>query len=226
MEIRESKEGDVVMLSLEGSVRGSEETNALETSLASTLKAGARLLVVDCAGAGQLTSGAVRVLLSTSRRLDRAGGRLVLCGVAGKLKKAFSVSGVDKDFIVVPTREEGLQRVLEPVPLRTPKAKTSPPRVEAKEETPPARAEGGSSTVAADVPAAVAPPASIVQTRTPAKARTPSAPERRDALATVLLDTLGVRIVRPKAALSSRAVRVDLDALADNVLAALRVGRH
>ena len=55
MEIRESSEGDVVMISLEGSVRGSEETNALETSLASTLKAGARLLVVDCAAAGQLT---------------------------------------------------------------------------------------------------------------------------------------------------------------------------
>ena len=116
MEIREFREGDVLVLAPDGSVAGIEETSAIETKLGTALKAGFRLLVLDCAAVGQLTSAAIRILLMTSRKLDRTEGRLVLCGMNAKLKKAFSISGFDKDFTVVATREEALQRVLEPVP--------------------------------------------------------------------------------------------------------------
>ena len=118
MEIREFREGDVLVLAPDGSVAGSEETSAIETKLGTSLKAGFRLLVLDCAAVGQLSSAAIRILLMTSRKLDRTEGRLVLCGMNAKLKKAFSISGFDKDFTVVATREEALQRVLEPVQPR------------------------------------------------------------------------------------------------------------
>src|SRR5262249_21682485 len=99
----------------------SEETSALEAKLGTALKAGRRLLVFDCSAAGQLTSSALRVLLLTSRKLDRTEGRLVLCGMNARLTKAFSISGFDKDVTVVATREGGLLRVREPVVPRAPR---------------------------------------------------------------------------------------------------------
>ena len=77
MEIRELTEGDVRILVPDGSVTAGEETSAIEARLDATLKAGVTRVLVDCAAVKQLTSGAVRVLLMTSRRLDRLGGRLV-----------------------------------------------------------------------------------------------------------------------------------------------------
>jgi anti-anti-sigma factor len=146
MEIRESKEGDVLVLAPDGSLAGTEETSALEARLAAALKGGTRLLVMDCAGVGQMASTAIRALLQTSRKLGRAQGRLVLCRMNAKVQKAFSVSGFDKDFTVVATLEEALARVSEPVckaPSQTVKAraaKVAAPSVPA-EPTPPAGAD-------------------------------------------------------------------------------------
>src|SRR5215469_10300938 len=118
MEIHEIKDGDALVLAPDNSITDSEETSALEAKLATALKSGCRLLVFDCTAARQLTSSALRVLLLTSRKLDRTEGRLVLCGMNTRLTKAFSISGFDKDVTVVPTREGALQRVREPVPAR------------------------------------------------------------------------------------------------------------
>jgi anti-anti-sigma factor len=221
MEIREIREGDVLVLAPDGGVAGSEETNALETKLATTLKTGFRQVVVDCSTVGQLTSAAVRVLLMTSRRLDRTGGRLVLCAMRAKLKKAFSISGFDKDFSVAATREEALQRVLEPVPPQTPK----PPRT-----TKAAAPKGGTRKGAVqappqpDVPAAV-PETPVVQTPAAAPVPidpTPPAPDFRDALTTILLKALGGRVLRPDGARPGNTAPPNLDALASGILAALR----
>src|SRR5215831_16233039 len=121
MEIHEITDGDVLVLAPDASITDSEETSALEAKLGTALKAGRRLLVFDCSAAGQLTSSALRVLLLTSRKLDRTEGRLVLCGMNARLTKAFSVSGFDKDVTVVATREGALLRVREPVVPRAPR---------------------------------------------------------------------------------------------------------
>ncbi len=81
MEIHEIKDADVVVLAPDSSISDSEEISALEVKLGTALKAGGRLVVFDCAAAGQLTSSALRVLLLASRKLDRTEGRLVLCGM-------------------------------------------------------------------------------------------------------------------------------------------------
>jgi anti-anti-sigma factor len=128
MEIRESREGDVLVLAPDGSLAGTEETSALEARLAAALKGGTRLLVMDCAGVGQMASTAIRALLQTSRKLGRGQGRLVLCRMNAKVQKAFSVSGFDKDFTVVATLEGALERVAEPVckaPSQTARARAA-----------------------------------------------------------------------------------------------------
>ena len=54
MDIREFREGDVLILAPDGAIAGIEETSAIETRLNASLKAGFRMVVLDCANVGQL----------------------------------------------------------------------------------------------------------------------------------------------------------------------------
>jgi anti-anti-sigma factor len=213
MEIREFREGDVLVLAPEGNMAGSEETSVIEMKLGTVLKVGFRLLVLDCAGVGQLTGAAIRVLLMTSRKLDRAEGRLVLCEMNAKVKKAFLISGFDKDFNVVATRKEALQRVLEPLQPRPPRS--------AKR----AADAGAPRLVVIESPLDAALPTPAVQTSSPVQVGLPpSEPDLREALADALLDALGVYVCPSEPARSGCAVGSDPHVLARRILAALRVG--
>jgi anti-anti-sigma factor len=207
MEIRESQDGDVRVFAPDGSLAGSEETSALDTKLGAAVKGGALRLVIDCTAVGQLTSAAIRVLLQVSRKLDRTDGRLVLCGMNAKVRKAFVISGFDKDFTVVATREEAVQRVLESVRPTPRTARVAPAR---------AAAEAGAP--AEPAPIAPAEPSPADAPPTP-----PPAPDPREAMAVALLDALGVHVLLPGAAGSGGAAPPDLEALAGGLLAALRV---
>jgi anti-anti-sigma factor len=216
MEIREFREGDVLVLAPDGSLAGSDETGALETKMGAALKAGTRLLVVDCAGVGQLTSAAIRALLQASRKLGRTAGRLVLCGMNAKVQKAFSISGFDKDFTVVATREEALRRVTQPVrPVPSRTAAASPAKGAVGVEPIPVVQEAPQVAVQPSPVAKDLAPASVA----PAQAPSPPAPDPREAMAAALLDALGVH---PGVARSGSAAPPGLDALANGVLAALR----
>jgi anti-anti-sigma factor len=226
MDIREFREGDVLVLAPDGSVTGTEDTNAIDSKLGSTLKAGFRLLVLDCTAVGQLTSAAIRVLLQTSRKLDRTEGRLVLCAMNAKLTRAFSISGFDKDFTVVATREEALRRVLEPAPRR-PVRKERPPAAEpaASVEVPVAPPAAVEPPPAAEVPADVGSRTASVDSIVPDPVVPADSPgqDRREAAARVLLHALHVRVRRFDGADVSRSgAPSNLDELAGGLLAALR----
>jgi anti-anti-sigma factor len=211
MEIRESTEGGVRVLAPDGSVAGLEETGTLESKLGAAIKAGALRLVIDCSAAGQLNSAAIRILLQVSRKLDRTDGRLVLCGMNAKVRKVFLISGFDKDFTVVATREEALQRVLESARLAPRTARVAPAREAAEEQAPPAPPEAAPIAASAGPVPASAPPTS------------PPPPDPREALAAALLDALGVHAVHPASARLGGAALPDLETLANGVLAAVRV---
>lgn len=208
MEIREAREGDVVVLVPDASVTGNDETRAIEAKLEATIKAGAKLLVVDCGAIKQLTSAAVRVLLAVSRRLDRTGGRLVLCDMNAQLKKAFTISGVEKDFTVLATRAEAVQRVREPA------APARPAKSDAAAPTPPPTPVPSPAPAPPDspAPAAVAVPAEM------------PAAMVYEALAVRLLEALGVPSMSVAADRVRGGARPGLETLADGLLEALHAG--
>jgi anti-anti-sigma factor len=258
MEIRELREDDVLVLAPDGSIASREETSALETKFGTSLKAGSRRLVFDCTAVGELTSAAIRVLLLSSRKLDRTEGRLVLCGMNAKLTKAFSISGFDRDFTVVTTREEALQRVREPVPPRPARksSKASAPAPASAVEAPVSVSEKPSAAVSnvpndttAPAVAAAAPVAAAVAVVAPAEPSAPAEPVKteaaktesaetepaeteapaadgREAIADALIETLGARVAPVTRDASVHSLdAASLDALADGLLAALRVGQ-
>jgi anti-anti-sigma factor len=239
MDIREAREGDVVVLSPDGSLAGTEETSALESKLALVQAAGARFLVIDCTSVGQLASVAIRALLVASRKLGRSRGRLVLYGVNAKVRKAFAISGFDKDFTLLQTREEALERVLEPVaPVARPVGRgRSAPITTADQPAPalreplvpaaeaPTGAAKASARAAAPGPPAAEPGAPGAEAAAAVPAAPPPAVDDRGALADALLAALGARVVRAPAPPGATASSKELEAAAEAVLAALGAGR-
>jgi anti-anti-sigma factor len=230
MDIREAREGEVVVLSPDGSLAGTEETSALEAKLAAVQKAAGRYLVIDCTSVGQLTSVAIRALLVTSRKLGRSQGRLVLFGMNAKVRKAFAISGFDKDFTILQTREEALERVLEPVAPSVKAARRSPasPAAPAPEAAAPAvEASAKPEPVPAAVPAPATGPAPGGSRRADSEGRASRpAEDPREALADALLDALGVRTRRPAAVGLAAARAGELEATADVLLTALGAKRR
>jgi anti-anti-sigma factor len=248
MDFRESREGDVVVIWPDGSLAGAEETSALESKLAAVQKAGARQFVIDCSGVGQLTSAAIRVLLLTTRKLGRSQGRLVLCGMNAKVRKAFAISGFDKDFTILATREEAVQRVVEavvpadkarrvrppspgtaepgPVPAAEPATPNQPEALAAPSQpAPPVPPEPGrepAGTRHADDAGRVSGPATA--THAEQASRLAGEPDPRQAQANALLDALGVRVLRP-ATTGSGGARAELEMVADALLSALGARR-
>jgi anti-anti-sigma factor len=180
MEIKEERAGDVLVLAPDGNLSTSEECRALDERLSAALAAGARFLVVDFARVGHLTAASLRALLLTSRKLARLRGRIVLCNMTPKVQKAFTISGFDRDFTVLPTREAAVTVVLQPV-------------------APPAKAAGRGALPATSSPPA--PPTSPTASATPTPAALPTtAPEHTAPLISPPVDPVPTESVRALAA--------------------------
>lgn len=210
MEIKEERAGDVLVLAPDGDLSTSEDCHALEQRLSAALSAGTRFLVLDCARVGHLTSPALRALLLASRKLGRLKGRLVLCGMAPKVQKAFSISGFDRDFTVVPAREAAITAAMQPVaataasapkraPSSAPLAPASPPAPYPTAASPPEPPPAATPAVPPAVPAAP-----------------PPAPDPRLAVAARLLAALGAAPAAQPLPAPADAAR--LDSLAASLL--------
>jgi anti-anti-sigma factor len=115
MDIHETKVGDAVVLEPEGNLTTNPDAQALERKITSLVNNQVRQIVIDGGQVGQIGSGAVRVLLLVTRKMDRQGGRVVLCALSEKVRAAFKISGFDKDLTIVGSRREALDRVAQPV---------------------------------------------------------------------------------------------------------------
>jgi anti-anti-sigma factor len=229
MEIREVQEGDVLVLAPDGNLASADDCSALEAKLVAVLKKGVRFIVVDCADVVQLRAPAIRALLQASRKLGRAEGRVVLCAMNAKVQKAFAISGFDRDFTVVPSREDAVRRVVEPVGVASPRPLTTVPGSPARAEDAPAVAPPvgpGPEVEPAPGPAVGPPPAHDIPVVVGPSSDAPPAGALAgppfEALVTALLGALGGREDRlPAAARPDGAAPTDVNVLAGLVLAAL-----
>ncbi len=106
MEIGQAREGDLVILSPEGDVSTPQDCAAIERAVNAAVGGGARSIVLDCTKAAQVGATAIRLLLLSQKRLTVQRGCLVLCGLSAATRKAFAISGFDRDFTIVATRQE------------------------------------------------------------------------------------------------------------------------
>ena len=115
MEIKDSKNGDVRVLSLAGSV---DTRSALDFDrhVQKLLDEGARRFVVDFERVELLTSSGLRVLLKLAKTVEGGGG-LVLCSLNDHTRSVLDISGLTRFFRTAPSRDAALDKLPTPVEI-------------------------------------------------------------------------------------------------------------
>ena len=107
IEIRRNDRDSAAVIELQGrlDITSSPE---LEAAANEILANGQGTLVIDCSGLKYISSSGLRVLLIAARQFSAAGGRLVLCGVSGHIRKVFDISGFSSIFTIKETQDEAV----------------------------------------------------------------------------------------------------------------------
>lgn len=84
----------------------------LEQRLTALLAGGERRLVVDFSGVEYISSAGLRVFLVLAKRLRDLKGRLVLCGMAEPVRQVFHLAGFMPLFLVEPSQDRALARLV------------------------------------------------------------------------------------------------------------------
>jgi len=75
----------------------------LESTFARQLEDNHVRLIVDMSAVSYISSGGLKVLVSTWRKTQKAGGNLLLAGLTSRVYKVFEISGFDSLFTITPT---------------------------------------------------------------------------------------------------------------------------
>ena len=107
IEIRRNDRDSAAVIELHGrlDITSSPE---LEAAANEILANGQCALVIDCAGLKYISSSGLRVLLIAARQFSAVGGRLVLCGVSGHIRKVFDISGFSSIFTIKESQDEAV----------------------------------------------------------------------------------------------------------------------
>ena len=107
MEMKSTKEGDVLIFEPEGRIHG---TNArdVETAFLDKVRGGELVILVDFSEVDFISSAGLRVLLMVAKEVKARSGRIELCSMRDYLKEVFEVSGFNAIFQIHEARSDGL----------------------------------------------------------------------------------------------------------------------
>jgi len=108
LNIKSQPEGGAFALSFEGHL-DTKTAKSAEDALDGALAAGQTKIAIDFAKLEYISSVGLRVLLSTMKKLKKAGGKLHLAGMNPTVKEVFDISGFSNIFTIFGTRAEALQ---------------------------------------------------------------------------------------------------------------------
>ncbi len=101
MEIKQERDGDVVIVRLSGRLDSSAAPSA-EEKLSGALTGQPPRLAVDMSGLDYISSAGLRVLLVVAKKVQQQKGKVALCGLAANVREVFTVSGFDSIFAIEP----------------------------------------------------------------------------------------------------------------------------
>jgi anti-sigma B factor antagonist len=89
----------------------SESAPAIENELKKIAGEHPESVLFDFSHTGYIASAGLRVLLSTTRTLMKAGGAVALSSLAPQVRQVFEIAGFTKIFSIYDTREEALRHL-------------------------------------------------------------------------------------------------------------------
>ncbi len=113
MEIRKSKEGEVVVIEPEGRI-DTTSAHDFEQAVVSELNEGSRCFVVDFSSVEYISSAGLRVLLMLAKRLGGEDEKLALCSMNEHVQEVFSIAGFTSVFSIVSNRIQALKELAAP----------------------------------------------------------------------------------------------------------------
>lgn len=109
LEVTDTREGEVVVLALKG---------RLDTATAADFDFAAEphtdkptRLLVDLAGVQYVSSAGLRVFLMLAKKLQKAQGKFVLCGLNSTVREVFDLAGFSKILQIEADRAAGINRL-------------------------------------------------------------------------------------------------------------------
>jgi anti-sigma B factor antagonist len=107
MEIQESTQDGVLILSIAGRLDSATSPN-FEESLLGSIKSGTTRLVLDFGPLEYISSAGLRVLLKATRELKSTDGVMVICSVRDYIQEVFDLSGFSSVFTMTGSLEDAL----------------------------------------------------------------------------------------------------------------------
>ncbi|MFH1562442.1 MAG: STAS domain-containing protein [Nitrospirota bacterium] len=107
MEINIKDIQEISVVKVSGRIDASTATN-LENELNGLITSGKIKIVINFSGVEYISSGGLRVLLSTAKELKKKDGNLRLCQMEANVYKVFKLAGFTAIFNIYETEDEAL----------------------------------------------------------------------------------------------------------------------
>ena len=89
----------------------SDSAPAIETELKKIVEQRPKSVVFDFSRTEYIASAGLRVLLSTTRTLMKAGSKVALSSLSPQVRQVFEIAGFTKIFTIYSSRDEALQNL-------------------------------------------------------------------------------------------------------------------
>ena len=103
---------EVVRLALHGRV-DSASAHAFAQRMEHVIASGCRRLAIDFGDVRYITSAGFRALLVADAKMNELSGQLALCCLPHDVQRLFDIGAFNDDFVIVPTLEECVVRLLQ-----------------------------------------------------------------------------------------------------------------
>jgi anti-anti-sigma factor len=108
MQIREEKEGDVLIVSVDDRL-DSFTSDEFENLLLQRIESGQRFFLLDWTKLDYVNSAGLKALLLAAKKLDPVKGQIILCGLATNVQMVFDLTGFHHLFTLKPDRAAALE---------------------------------------------------------------------------------------------------------------------
>ena len=107
MDIKVTNKENATILSLAGRI-DTATAPELEQAINREIDGGHRKILLDFSGVSYISSGGLRVLLATAKKLKNAGDKFGICGLSAEVLKILKLAGFTSIFSIYPSEGEAL----------------------------------------------------------------------------------------------------------------------
>jgi len=107
MEITNTTRNGANILSVSGRI-DTATAPAMEQEINKIIDSGGRSVLLDFSKVAYISSGGLRVLLSTAKKLKNPGDKFALCSLSPEVMKILKLAGFNTIFSIYPTEGEAL----------------------------------------------------------------------------------------------------------------------